>query len=498
MGRRQCQLKGGQAEAAPSRTRASRGTDELMGNDGHGAGSLDDDGDAKCEGCGDKTSTKNNKMLLCDAPHGDGTCDKGFHMKCLRPALSTVPKGDWHCPQCQGAGSKAAPKAEPEVEEPKSAAKAFPKAAKKAATPPPPSEKPSFKGKATLATLADSVKPKASAKTAKAAKAAPTAVKAESKAAKAVGNEGGCGYGKGDAKCEDCGDNASTKNNKMLLCDAPHGDGTCDKGFHMKCLRPALATVPKGDWHCPQCQILKNLGLFDVVGAAHIANGANVFAQPQAALVQSLAPVSVYCTPGGGASPKAEPEAEAPKSAAKAAKACPKAAKKAAAKAEAQPEAPATTGRTKRGRAQGKAAAEQQAAEAEVSARPSKRSRGKAAAAAGAPEAACLPREVPAPRPPAPATAAATRGDDEREDEHDDDCTLCGDGGARLICCSFCVRSFHFDCLGLTVEPPRDASWACPRKACKVPFPCVRPSRGQRPLGLAGDPEGGHSVRSAF
>jgi ferredoxin len=62
-----------------------------------------------------------------------------------------------------------------------------------------------------------------------------------------------------------------------------------------------------------------------------------------------------------------------------------------------------------------------------------------------------------------------------QEEENDDDCTLCGGArGGFLISCSFCVRSFHFDCLdaesllSLTVEPSGDA-WACPRKVCKVP-----------------------------
>jgi hypothetical protein len=65
--------------------------------------------------------------------------------------------------------------------------------------------------------------------------------------------------------------------------------------------------------------------------------------------------------------------------------------------------------------------------------------------------------------------------EEEEEKEHDDECTLCGDRGGFLISCSFCARSFHFDCLdqetllSLTAEPSGDASWACPRKACKVP-----------------------------
>jgi hypothetical protein len=107
----------------------------------------------------------------------------------------------------------------------------------------------------------------------------------------------------------------------------------------------------------------------------------------------------------------------------------------------------------------------------------------------------CLRRGVAAPSPPvshavlppqpspaharspahrAPPTAAATVSDEEPEDDNDDECTLCGARGGFLISCSFCARSFHFDCLDTeTLESlsksPDDASWACPRKACKVP-----------------------------
>eukprot|EP00960_Hanusia_phi_P045330 757169-Hanusia_phi.AAC.1 len=34
-------------------------------------------------------------MLLCDE------CDRGWHMRCLRPPLKEVPEGDWSCPKCK-------------------------------------------------------------------------------------------------------------------------------------------------------------------------------------------------------------------------------------------------------------------------------------------------------------------------------------------------------------------------------------------------------------
>ena len=45
-----------------------------------------------CEMC--DSLVDDEKMLLCDG------CDRGFHMFCLRPPLTVVPKGDWFCPEC--------------------------------------------------------------------------------------------------------------------------------------------------------------------------------------------------------------------------------------------------------------------------------------------------------------------------------------------------------------------------------------------------------------
>jgi hypothetical protein len=36
------------------------------------------------------------KMLLCDS------CNRGFHMFCLKPSVKSVPKGRWECPECAG------------------------------------------------------------------------------------------------------------------------------------------------------------------------------------------------------------------------------------------------------------------------------------------------------------------------------------------------------------------------------------------------------------
>ncbi len=47
---------------------------------------------AKCKICRKKGD--DSKLLLCDE------CNQPFHLFCLRPALTTVPKGEWKCPAC--------------------------------------------------------------------------------------------------------------------------------------------------------------------------------------------------------------------------------------------------------------------------------------------------------------------------------------------------------------------------------------------------------------
>ncbi|KAM1052437.1 hypothetical protein ACFX13_000025 [Malus domestica] len=53
-----------------------------------------DYGDVTCEHCG--SGDRSDELLLCDK------CDRGFHMKCLRPIVAIVPIGSWLCPACSG------------------------------------------------------------------------------------------------------------------------------------------------------------------------------------------------------------------------------------------------------------------------------------------------------------------------------------------------------------------------------------------------------------
>lgn len=45
-----------------------------------------------CEIC--HQSDREDRMLLCDG------CDRGYHMECLTPPITTVPIEEWYCPEC--------------------------------------------------------------------------------------------------------------------------------------------------------------------------------------------------------------------------------------------------------------------------------------------------------------------------------------------------------------------------------------------------------------
>ncbi|XP_057418219.1 probable Histone-lysine N-methyltransferase ATXR5 [Lotus japonicus] len=50
--------------------------------------------DLVCDLC--ESGDRPDELLLCDK------CDKGFHMKCVRPIVFRVPIGSWLCPNCLG------------------------------------------------------------------------------------------------------------------------------------------------------------------------------------------------------------------------------------------------------------------------------------------------------------------------------------------------------------------------------------------------------------
>nr|VZI06096.1 unnamed protein product [Spirometra erinaceieuropaei] len=54
-----------------------------------------------CEICHSQEDEEN--LLLCDG------CDRGYHTYCLHPPLSSIPEGDWFCPECENGSPTATP-----------------------------------------------------------------------------------------------------------------------------------------------------------------------------------------------------------------------------------------------------------------------------------------------------------------------------------------------------------------------------------------------------
>lgn len=60
-----------------------------------------------CSVCGMDEESRNDTIVLCDGPG----CGQEFHMQCCRPALMSVPEGDFYCFDCSANGSSDSLKA---------------------------------------------------------------------------------------------------------------------------------------------------------------------------------------------------------------------------------------------------------------------------------------------------------------------------------------------------------------------------------------------------
>jgi chromodomain-helicase-DNA-binding protein 4 len=55
--------------------------------------------------------------------------------------------------------------------------------------------------------------------------------------------------------------------------------------------------------------------------------------------------------------------------------------------------------------------------------------------------------------------------EDEGDDEHQEFCRICKDGG-ELLCCDSCPSAYHTFCLDPPLSDLPDTSWTCPRCSC--------------------------------
>lgn len=68
------------------------------------------DADVVCQKCDSGTQTDSNVIVICgeekEKNHG---CNRGWHVKCLSPILTKIPKGDWFCKLCAKRGTEGLP-----------------------------------------------------------------------------------------------------------------------------------------------------------------------------------------------------------------------------------------------------------------------------------------------------------------------------------------------------------------------------------------------------
>jgi len=79
------------APSEPEGKRPNSASDKQAGAQGEDHLMIDED--LMCSVCGRPDGEEH--MLVCD-------CKAGYHMHCLSPPLSAVPKGEWQCPTCAG------------------------------------------------------------------------------------------------------------------------------------------------------------------------------------------------------------------------------------------------------------------------------------------------------------------------------------------------------------------------------------------------------------
>ena len=190
----------------------------------------DDGGDTNCERCNLGDDEPN--LVLCD------DCPRGWHVYCLRPKLSHVPKGRWACPTCDpgrvcegGRGSSAGGRAAA--------------ATRGARESPAPASGDRAKRRKTAGGDAD-------ARSTRRTGARSSGISDDDdENADADADDDEEDAADDDelrtVRCVTC--DLGDDEQKMILCDG------CDAGHHLYCLRPKLSQVPRGKWFCPACEV---------------------------------------------------------------------------------------------------------------------------------------------------------------------------------------------------------------------------------------------------
>lgn len=147
---------------------------------------------ARCRICRRKGNAE--QMLLCDL------CDRGHHMYCLKPALKTIPTGDWFCPDCRPKEIKRSP----------------------------------LKGRRKTFVEESDREEEESSDEEEESEEEEEDLDEESEAEEDSEEE--------DSFCAVC-----SKGGTLVCCDA------CPLSYHLSCANPPLKKVPRGKWLCQIC-----------------------------------------------------------------------------------------------------------------------------------------------------------------------------------------------------------------------------------------------------
>ncbi|KAG1654175.1 hypothetical protein FOA52_009835 [Chlamydomonas sp. UWO 241] len=117
-------------------------------------------------------------------------------------------------------------------------------------------------------------------------------------------------------RCFVCHSPDSAYPSVMLLCDGCKPDGNpCGNAYHLSCLKPALDSVPEGDWFCPGCTDNEDDRMSDLVNTSdddsdddnpprkQPSGGQAVVQQPAASSSPSLSPPPPSPSPPGSSPP---------------------------------------------------------------------------------------------------------------------------------------------------------------------------------------------------
>ncbi|XP_034941274.1 bromodomain adjacent to zinc finger domain protein 1A isoform X2 [Chelonus insularis] len=169
---------------------------------------------ARCRLCRKSRDAEN--MLLCDG------CNKGHHLYCLKPKLTSVPEGDWFCSQCKPPETKPKPKR----------------------------RRRKFEEEEDEETDENVIIPDTRQHRSRKVLTSDEEADSESGNRESGNREIKDEKPKRKQTCVTCSGSGS-----LITCS------TCDRCFHFECVDPPLSRTPRGKWLCHACKSVRRNGV---------------------------------------------------------------------------------------------------------------------------------------------------------------------------------------------------------------------------------------------